>query len=173
VIFNGTAGGSKIIGPLRGQPPSRTGRPLAARPRFWTWSRGLRSLRQTGKSPRARTSSMRPRSTSFFMILCAAAPFRRGGSITQRSPRWAAAERTICWVSVSFVADMCGILRGLRREPPPPPQPHFGAGAGGAGSRRSAPPGRQHYRSVRRRKPVLSAIIFLFSLRVASENAGH
>jgi hypothetical protein len=26
---------------------------------------------------------------------------------------------------------MCGILRGLRREPPPPPQPRVGASAGG------------------------------------------
>jgi hypothetical protein len=71
-----------------------------------SWSR-----RQTGRSPRARTSSISPRSTSFFTTFCAAAPFRRGGSITQRSARRAAPDRTIFWVSVSFVADICGILR--------------------------------------------------------------
>ena len=39
------------------------------------------SCRQTGRSPRARTASTRPRSSSFFTTFCAAPPLRRGGSI--------------------------------------------------------------------------------------------
>jgi hypothetical protein len=35
MIFSGTAGGSKIIGPLLGQPANPTGRPLAGRPRLF------------------------------------------------------------------------------------------------------------------------------------------
>ena len=53
------------------------------------------SPRQTGRSPRARTASTRPRSSSFWTTFCAAPPLRRGGSIAQWSSRCEAADRTL------------------------------------------------------------------------------
>src|SRR6266480_3311155 len=118
------------------------------------------SPRQTGRSPRARTASTRPRSISFLTTFCAAPPLRRDGSIAQWSSRCEAADRTLHWVSVS-VADMVRILRcGGATLAPPPPQPRFGVEPAGQDPGQAVTPGRRHYRSVRSRMPVLSATIF-------------
>src|SRR6266567_4092501 len=115
------------------------------------------SRRQTGRSPRARTASTRPRSISFWTTFCAAPPLRLGG----RSSRCEAADRTIHWVSVSLVADMVGILRCRGATlAPSPPQPRFGIEPAGQDPGQAVTPGRRHYRSVRSRMPVLSATIF-------------
>ena len=118
------------------------------------------SRRQTGRSPRARTASTRPRSISFLTTFCTAPPLRLGVSIAQWSSRCEAADRTIHWVSVSLVADMVGILRCCGATlAPSPPQPRFGIKPAGQDPGEAVTPGRRHYRSVRSRMPVLSATI--------------
>src|SRR6266536_2467408 len=113
--------------------------------------------RQTGRSPRARTASTRPRSISFLTTFCAAPPLRRGGSIAQWSSRCEAADRTIHWVSVScrrHGRDPPVLRRDPRAVTTAAPL-RYRAGGGQA-----VTPGRRHYRSVRSRMPVLSATIF-------------
>ena len=75
------------------------------------------SRRQIGAPAFGLTSFVKPEEISLFATFCAAPPFSVGGSMRQRSSRWAAALNMTSCVSVSLM-DMDGPFASLNGAQP-------------------------------------------------------